>query len=155
VEQIKPVNVAPVAHVPAPAPVRQTLPPPPKQMALPPFKKVDLTVEMPVPPQFVDQLRNLAAEEGTRVTFEGTVTGKPEPTVKWFKEGKEITDSADFQLSYKNNRVSLTIPEVFEEDAGRYVCKAENKGGSQQSSAELIVKGGLASSSPPNFMHSS
>lgn len=131
--------MAPVAQ--APPPPRQVSPPKPVIAQQPPFKKVDLTVEMPVPPQFVQPLKNLSAEEGTKVTFEGTVTGKPEPTIKWFKEGKEISDSADFQISYKNNRVVLTIPEVFEEDAGRYVVEAENKGGKKQSSAELIIRG--------------
>ena len=148
-EPIKPVTMAPVAKAPPPAKPTPPAPSPTFRETItarakqPPLQKVDFTVEMPVPPQFVEPLKNLAAVEGTKVTLEGMVKGKPEPTVKWFKEGKEISDSADFQISYRNNRVSLTIPEIFEEDAGRYLCKAENQAGTQQSSAELIVKGML------------
>lgn len=37
--------------------------------------------------------------------------------------------------------MSLMIPETFQEDAGKYMCKATNVGGSAASSAELIVRG--------------
>ena len=44
---------------------------------LPPtFQPVDLTIEVPVPPKFVQALKSITAMEGTRVTFEGVVTGK-------------------------------------------------------------------------------
>lgn len=67
--------------------------------------------------------------------------GKPEPIIKWFKAHKEVTSSPDFQISYKDGRVSLTIPEVFEEDGGLFECQASNKGGLTKSTAELIVRG--------------
>ena len=67
--------------------------------------------------------------------------GKPEPTIKWFREGKELTDQADFEIAYRGGRVSMTIPEAFEEDQGQYTCSAENKGGLASSTAELIVRG--------------
>lgn len=44
---------------------------------LPPkFQPVDLTIEVPVPPKFVQALKSITAMEGTRVTFEGVVTGE-------------------------------------------------------------------------------
>lgn len=44
---------------------------------LPPkFQPVDLTIAVPVPPKFLKALKNITAMEGTRVTFEGIVTGK-------------------------------------------------------------------------------
>lgn len=46
---------------------------------LPPkFQPVDLTIEVPVPPKFVQALKSITAMEGTRVTFEGVVTGENE-----------------------------------------------------------------------------
>lgn len=68
-------------------------------------------------------------------------TGKPEPTIKWFREGRELTDQADFEIAYRGGRVSMTIPEAFEEDQGQYTCAAENKGGLASSTAELIIRG--------------
>lgn len=67
--------------------------------------------------------------------------GKPEPSIKWYKKDKEITDAADFEISYKDGRVSLTIPEVFEENSGPVTCTASNYIGTASSTAELIVKG--------------
>lgn len=149
-----PPPAAPIAPrvLPQPPPVFVPKPAPPvpsptfkKELVMPlkapPFQPVDITIEIPVPPEFIEPLRNLAAEEGTRVTFDGYVQGKPEPSIRWYKEGREVTQSADFEISYRNGRVQLSIPEVFEEDSGRYVCQAQNKGGQVQSTAELIVKG--------------
>lgn len=42
----------------------------------PKFQPVDLTIEVPIPPNFIQPLRSIQAVEGTRVTFEGIVTGK-------------------------------------------------------------------------------
>ncbi|XP_074662091.1 titin-like isoform X2 [Tubulanus polymorphus] len=114
----------------------------------PRFQQVDVTIAVPVPPKFIEPLKNIAAEEGSRVVFDGVISGKPEPTIKWFREGREISDKADFEISYKQGRVSLTIPEVFEEDAGLFMCGAENIAGHATSSAELIVK---ATMIPPSF----
>ena len=69
------------------------------------------------------------------------VAGKPEPAIKWYKAGNEVTNSPDFQVAFRNGRVSLTIPEVFEEDGGLYECQAKNDGGVIKSTAELVVKG--------------
>ncbi len=129
-----PVQVQPPRQPPAPAPA----PPAPIR----PFQQqMDVKMEVMVPPEFIEPLKTIAAEEGTRVTFSGMVKGKPEPTIRWYKGGKPITAGADFEITYRNNRVELTIPEVFEEDAGRYVCEAENDKGRKESAAELIVKG--------------
>jgi hypothetical protein len=42
----------------------------------PKFKQIDVTIAVPVPPKFIEPLKNIAAEEGTRVIFEGVVTGR-------------------------------------------------------------------------------
>lgn len=150
----------------------------------PKYQPVDLTISVPVPPKFAQALKNIQAMEGSKVTFDGVVTGKftkifikiyileddtfikhgkvikwlfqtqylysffpgkPEPSIKWFRENRELTDQADFEISYKDGRVSLTIPEVFEEDAGKFTCTAKNVAGSASSSAELVIKGRYSS----------
>jgi hypothetical protein len=146
---------------PTPSPVTQPPPPQPVYRPTPPpavvpsptfreqivvekpqvFQPVDVTIEIPVPPEFIQPLKNLSAQEGTRVTFEGCVGGRPEPTIKWFKEGRLLSGSADYEISYQQGRVRLVIPETFESDSGRYQCTAQNKAGQVSSTAELVVKG--------------
>lgn len=94
-----------------------------------------------MPPEFVSPLKDIAAAEGTRVTFEGCVGGKPEPTIRWFRDGRPLTGGADFEIAYREGRVRLSIPEAFPEDSGKYTCTAQNKAGQSSSTAELVVKG--------------
>lgn len=42
----------------------------------PKYQPVDLTISVPIPPKFLQALKNVTTMEGTRVTFEGVVTGK-------------------------------------------------------------------------------
>ena len=41
----------------------------------PKYQPVDLTISVPIPPKFLQPLKNITAMEGTKVTFEGVVTG--------------------------------------------------------------------------------
>ncbi|XP_012936768.1 uncharacterized protein LOC101859779, partial [Aplysia californica] len=115
----------------------------------PTFQPIDLTFEVPVPPNFVQTLKNIQALEGVRVTFEGFVTGKPEPVIRWYREGKQLTDQADFEVSYRDGRVTMSIPEVFPEDSGQFMVTAENPAGIASSQAELVVRAKLI---PPAFV---
>ena len=68
------------------------------------------------------------------------MSARPEPVIKWFKNEVEIDNKADYEITYKNGRATLTIPEVFSEDAGSYVCVSTNSVGTARSTAELTVK---------------
>lgn len=41
----------------------------------PKYQPVDLTISVPIPPKFLQALKNVTTMEGTKVTFEGVVTG--------------------------------------------------------------------------------
>ncbi|TNN05360.1 Muscle M-line assembly protein [Schistosoma japonicum] len=104
---------------------------------------VDVIVEMPIPPEFVQPLANVVADEGACVIIEGLVDGKPQPKISWYRSGRQLSDGPDFRLDYTDNRVRLTLSEAFPDDAGEYTCKAENIVGCAQSTANLIVRGRL------------
>ena len=83
----------------------------------------------------------------------GWVSAKPEPVIKWYKNEIEIDNKADYEITCENGRAMLTIPEVFSEDAGSYVCVSSNKAGTAKSTAQLTVKRKLSlplSSSAPS-----
>jgi hypothetical protein len=127
----------PVRQAPSPASFREEIRIPEK-----PYQPVEVAIEIPVPPEFIQPLRDIAAAEGTRVTFEGCLSGgRPEPTIKWFRDGRPLTGGADFEITYRDGRVKLSIPEAFPEDSGKYTVSAQNKGGQASSTAELVVKG--------------
>lgn len=73
-EPVKPQMVAPVAAVPVYTPPAPPAPPPAPPAPAPPPVKME--IEVPVPPKFLQPLRDLSAEEGTRVVFEGLVQGE-------------------------------------------------------------------------------
>ena len=41
----------------------------------PNFQPVDLTIEVPIPPKFIKPLKNITSMEGTKVMFDGVVSG--------------------------------------------------------------------------------
>ncbi|XP_074169727.1 pro-neuregulin-2, membrane-bound isoform isoform X3 [Rhinolophus sinicus] len=56
------------------------------------------------------------------------LAGNPQPSYRWFKDGKELNRSRDIRIKYGNGRKNsrLQFNKVKMEDAGEYVCEAEN-----------------------------
>lgn len=59
-----------------------------------PLKKYQLKV----PPDFTAKLKNKTAPEGSTVRLNCSVTGIPEPTIRWFRDGQEIFDGHDYTM---------------------------------------------------------
>ncbi|XP_023314705.1 twitchin isoform X11 [Trichogramma pretiosum] len=92
------------------------------------------------PPSFSQKLRSTTSvTDGSRLELTVQVNGDPEPQVTWTKNDKIMESSDVIDLRYRNGQASLTIAEVFPEDAGLYVCTATNSIGSVSTSTELTV----------------
>ena len=92
-------------------------------------------------PSFVTGLNpELEAEDGKFLELRCQVKGDPAPQVNWTKDGKTLTSSPDLEVKYKNGVSTVTIKEVFPEDAGRYACKATNTKGAVETSCKVNVK---------------
>ena len=65
------------------------------------------------------------------------VTGDPEPSVTWTKNGNSTIPRAQF----KNDGRILVIKDVLPLDSGIYECKASNKFGESRTSITVIVAG--------------
>jgi hypothetical protein len=83
----------------------------------------------------------MPAKQGERVVLAVEIDAHPEPIVKWFREEIEIENSPDYILSQTETTYTLTIAEVFPEDAGRFRCVATNAEGSVKSETTLRVEG--------------
>ncbi|XP_018098707.1 palladin isoform X2 [Xenopus laevis] len=98
--------------------------------------------------RFIQKLKSQEVAEGSRVKLECRATGNPLPEIRWFCEGKELSNSPDIHTSSDSNGLhSLVITEAFEEDTGRYTCVASNPLGTDTSSAEIFVEGASSSDS--------
>jgi hypothetical protein len=71
--------------------------------------------------------------------------GKPNPTVKWYKEGKEIEESAsdEITITYESSSgvATLIIHKITISDSAKYTCVARNALGSCSTSAFINVQG--------------
>ncbi|XP_049641956.1 pro-neuregulin-2, membrane-bound isoform isoform X2 [Suncus etruscus] len=67
--------------------------------------------------------------------------GNPQPSYRWFKDGKELNRSRDIRIKYGNGRKNsrLQFNKVKLEDAGEYVCEAENILGKDSVRGQLHV----------------
>ena len=101
----------------------------------------------PPPPQdeapyFMLPLHNTTVNDGDRAVFRVFFRGTPTPRLTWYFNSQPVKPSADFQINIDVQRgeSSLVILEVFPEDEGEYMCKAENPLGAAVTRCHLFVK---------------
>lgn len=108
---------------------------------------VDSTGELVVetadtPPEFTEKLRDVEIREAETVEFAVTVTGHPEPDLKWAKDGQPITVDGQrvIEKIVGQHRRVLIIKDSKQSDAGKYSCTATNRAGTAETSGKLGVK---------------
>ncbi|XP_039971770.1 neurofascin homolog (chicken) a isoform X1 [Xiphias gladius] len=72
-----------------------------------------------------------------QLLLECIAAGLPTPTIKWFKKGGDLPGQ---KVKFENFNKTLKIISVSEEDAGEYVCMANNQLGSIRHSIFVQVK---------------
>ncbi|XP_041818852.1 neurofascin homolog (chicken) a [Chelmon rostratus] len=72
-----------------------------------------------------------------QLLLECIAAGLPTPTIKWFKKGGDLPGR---KVKFENYNKTLKIINVSEEDAGEYVCMANNQLGSIRHSIFVQVK---------------
>ncbi len=95
------------------------------------------------PPSFASGLKpEQDVRDGSHLELRVQVRGDPDPQVVWTKNGKPLVSGEILEVKYKNGVATLTINEVFPEDAGKYACKATNaKGAIETTSVVRVVAG--------------
>jgi len=92
------------------------------------------------PPSFMSGLNpNMDIVDGTRLELKVSVKGDPLPQVTWTKDGKDLNSNDIMEVKYKNGIATVTINEIYPEDAGKYTCKATNAKGSVETSSTIKV----------------
>ena len=88
-------------------------------------------------------MEEVGATLGETQRFECQVIGFPTPTIRWFKDEVDITDSERYRVDYERELgvITLVIRNVTLGDEGLYQCRAENSEGYATTTAYLVVKG--------------
>lgn len=69
------------------------------------------------------------------------VQGTPVISIKWFKNGSEITSDYRHTMSFDTSIATLEVENCSVEDSGEYVCTASSEAGKDQCSSSVTVKG--------------
>ncbi|XP_067254534.1 pro-neuregulin-1, membrane-bound isoform isoform X8 [Chanodichthys erythropterus] len=108
-------------------------------------------------PQAEPKLKNLQSvtvEDGKKTVLKcEIVAGNPAPSIKWYKNGKELTGKSKPKSikikKKKQGKISeLLIRKSTEADAGLYTCEAVNNLGKTNSTASLIITKTATSTTP-------
>ena len=78
-------------------------------------------------PAFIEEPQNQKVTEGRPLKLVARFCGTPEPSVKWFKEGKQIEEADGMTMETKDGQSVLKVNKCKEKDAGEYVCWLENE----------------------------
>ena len=90
------------------------------------------------PPEFKALFKDMRVRPGEPCKLEVKVIGTPKPKVSWLFNNEPVV-SPDYQISSVGDAYTLFIPEVFDEDAGRFSVVCENDVGKATCSALLVV----------------
>ncbi|CAN9502812.1 unnamed protein product [Ophioblennius macclurei] len=96
-------------------------------------------ITVQVPPRFVNKIRNAVFVAGEDAQFTCVIQSAPSPKIRWFKEGRLLTDQEKYQ-TYSESRsgvLVLVIKNLTERDLGHYECELSNRLGSTKCGADL------------------
>ncbi|XP_070694800.1 muscle M-line assembly protein unc-89-like [Pempheris klunzingeri] len=91
------------------------------------------------PPKCIIPLTNVTAAVGTPVILQCLVSGKPNPTAEWYKDGEPVTDSRCIIQEKTAGHFNLLITNAVQSDAGEYKCIIQNTAGCLETTALLKV----------------
>ncbi|XP_040072551.1 obscurin isoform X2 [Ixodes scapularis] len=106
-------------------------------------EQAELTVKVPEDseaPTFIRRMVDTIAITGDKARLEVRVAGKPTPTVTWYKNGEELTESKQVTITKDGDTHTVTFKDIVKGDGAKYSCKAENDKGEDEDNAKLIVK---------------
>ena len=93
-------------------------------------------------PKLLKKLTDQRINEGDTLKLILEVAGTPEPKVKWFKDGEEVSTDARIKITRDSKRqesYNLTVTLVKGSDAGTYEVRAENELGYVTSKSKVMI----------------
>ncbi|OUC40206.1 putative immunoglobulin I-set domain protein [Trichinella nativa] len=91
---------------------------------------------------FVEKsLEDVRTNVGSKVILKCKITGQPNPSIIWLKDGQKLKSSRDIQLNFDDNNCMLIIHSATVENTGLYACSATNLVGTVSTECRLLVEG--------------
>lgn len=91
-------------------------------------------------PQIVVKPEDTAQPYNRRAVFVCEAVGRPEPTARWMRNGRELPESSRYRFESSEGVYKFTIKEVWDIDAGEYTVEVFNSYGSDTATAKLTVQ---------------
>lgn len=103
--------------------------------------KLDLWQEPDAKATFTFKLRPRLIQSGIGVKLLACLSGRPTPTVQWYKNNKPISENdPHYAIEYSAGVCTLEINSCSVTDDANYKCRAENALGFDETSAHLQVE---------------
>uniref|UniRef100_A0A3P9HGV1 Obscurin, cytoskeletal calmodulin and titin-interacting RhoGEF a n=1 Tax=Oryzias latipes TaxID=8090 RepID=A0A3P9HGV1_ORYLA len=82
-------------------------------------------ITVQVPPRFVTKMRNCVFVAGEDAQFTCVIQSAPSPKIRWFKDGRLLTDQEKYQTysELRSGVLVLVIKNLTERDLGHYECE--------------------------------
>ncbi|KAM6920582.1 obscurin [Lycodopsis pacificus] len=103
-------------------------------------------ITVQVPPRFVNKMRNAIYVAGEDTQFTCVIQSAPNPKIRWFKDGRLLTDQEKYQTysELRSGVLVLVIKNLAERDLGHYECELSNRLGSAKCAADLVPPSAVA-----------
>lgn len=92
------------------------------------------------PPAFLKRIGDCEVYRGMPAKFTACVTGYPEPDFEWYRNGDRLWPTDRIRMDQEGSLLRLTIANVDELDAGKYVLKISNPHGEDSCNAEMVYE---------------
>lgn len=80
------------------------------------------------------------------------LSGKPVPTVKWYKDRRELS-KYEYSMTHSDGVVTMEIIDCKPEDSGKYRCVATNIHGTDETTCVVIVEGQTSTPEQDELVH--
>ncbi|OCT63664.1 hypothetical protein XELAEV_18044763mg [Xenopus laevis] len=92
------------------------------------------------PPSFLEKPEAVEVLPGATVTFAAVICGTPPFKVAWYKEGTELTQGRDCNISLTDSLAVLELYNVSASQSGNYSCHISNDAGKDSCTTQLFVQ---------------
>ena len=93
-------------------------------------------------PTITSKFKSINITEGEPFELALEASGKPVPTISWFKDGKQIIDTSKFQFLAGQGKSLLKVDKATSDMTGMFSVKVTNKAGEVEEKVMVTVDKG-------------